>query len=312
MIEVAIMIEGQNGLNWKRWQCLADAVEACGYVGLYRSDHYTNANPPDLDSLECWISLTWLASHTSRIEFGPLVSPISFRHPTHTARMAAAIDDLSGGRLTLGVGAGWQTREHSNYGWDLLPAIERFARLEEGLEVISQLLNSDNPVNFTGRYFHINEGILLPRPSRPTGPPLLVGGNGKHRTLPLVARYAQEWNALFIPPLEFASLNKQLDEYIKIQGRQPQDIRRSLMTGCVFGKDPEEIEMKLNQRWHGQRTISELRQRGMIIGTAEEIVEQCQQLAEVGVQRVMLQWLDLDDIVGLEAMAKGILDKLAH
>jgi alkanesulfonate monooxygenase SsuD/methylene tetrahydromethanopterin reductase-like flavin-dependent oxidoreductase (luciferase family) len=127
--------------------------------------------------------------------------------------MAAAIDDLSGGRLTLGVGAGWQAREHSNYGWDLLPTIERFVRLEEGLEVISQLLKSDNPVNFTGRYFNITDGILLPRPSRPIGPPLLVGGNGKHRTLPLVARYAQEWNALFIPPLEFVSLNKQLDEY---------------------------------------------------------------------------------------------------
>jgi F420-dependent oxidoreductase-like protein len=312
MIEVAIMVEGQNGLNWKRWQRLAGVVEAYGYIGLYRSDHYTNANPPDLDSLECWTSLTWLASHTRRIEFGPLVSPVSFRNPTHTARMAAAVDDLSGGRLTLGVGAGWQEREHSNYGWDLLPMSERFVRLDEGLEVITQLLKSENPVNFAGRYFQIKEGILLPRPARSGGPPLLVGGNGKNRTLPLVAKYAQEWNALFIPPAEFAILNKQLDEYIKKQGRQPHDIRRSLMTGCVFGMDPEEVEMKINLRWHGQRKLAELRQRGMVVGTADEIVEQCQRLADVGVQRVMLQWLDLDDIGGLEAMAEGILDRLAH
>jgi alkanesulfonate monooxygenase SsuD/methylene tetrahydromethanopterin reductase-like flavin-dependent oxidoreductase (luciferase family) len=88
VIEIAIMIEGQNGLNWPRWQRIATAVEESGFVGLYRSDHYTNANPPDQDSLELWTSLTWLASHTHRIKFGPLVTPVSFRHPTMTARMA--------------------------------------------------------------------------------------------------------------------------------------------------------------------------------------------------------------------------------
>ncbi len=120
MLEIAIMIEGQNGLNWERWQRLAIAVEALGFAGLFRSDHYTNANPPDMDSLELWVSLTWLASHTQRIQFGPLVTPVSFRNPSMTARMAAAVDDLSQGRLVLGVGAGWQEREHTNYGWELL------------------------------------------------------------------------------------------------------------------------------------------------------------------------------------------------
>lgn len=311
MFEVAIMIEGQNGLNWKRWKRIAAVVEASGYKGLYRSDHYTNANPPDLDSLECWVSLTWLATHTKRIEFGPLVTPISFRHPTHTARMAAAVDDLSGGRLTLGIGAGWQEREHVNYGWNLLELKERFSRLEEGLEVITRMLKSDNPVNFTGNYYQINEGILLPRPMRVGGPPILVGGNGVKRTLPLVARFAQEWNTIMIPPAEIARLNAQLDEYIKIQGRQPQHVRRSLMTGCVFGEDQYDVDKKISLRTHSHRTASELRQRGLIVGTAEEIVEQCQQLARVGVQRVMLQWLDLDDTMGLETMADGILDKLS-
>jgi len=312
MIEIAIMIEGQNGLNWKRWQTIAATVEGSGYKGLYRSDHYTNANPPDLDSLECWVSLTWLATHTKRIEFGPLVTPVSFRHPTHTTRMAAAVDDLSDGRLTLGIGAGWQEREHINYGWNLLELKERFSRLEEGLEVITQLLKSDRPVNFTGDYFHVNDGILLPRPIRVGGPPILIGGNGIKRTLPLVARFAQEWNALQIPPAEFARLNAQLDEYINIQGRRSKEIRRSLMTGCVFGVDQHDVDRKIDHRTHGQRTADELRQRGVIVGTAEEIVEQCQQLANVGVQRVMLQWLDLDDISGLETMADGILDKLSE
>jgi F420-dependent oxidoreductase-like protein len=311
MIEVAIMVEGQNGLNWKRWQRIASAVEACGYTALYRSDHYTNANPPDLDSLECWVSLTWLASHIQRIEFGPLVSPISFRHPSQIARMAAAVDDLSGGRFTLGIGAGWQEREHTNYGLDLLPIKERFNRLEEGLEVINRLLKSECSIDFSGHYYHLNEGILLPRPLRLGGPPILIGGNGKNRTLPLVARFAQEWNALYIPPDEFSILNTQLDDYIIQAGRQPHEVRRSLMTGCVFGLDQEEVEAKVNRRTKGQRTPAELRQRGLIVGTADEIVDQCQELASRGVQRVMLQWLDLDDIAGLEGMADGILDRLS-
>ena len=159
---------------------------------------------------------------------------------------------------------------------------------------------------------NINEGILLPRPLRPGGPPLLIGGNGKTRTLPLVARFAQEWNALFIPPDEFSRLNTKLNEYIVHAGRRPDEIRRSLMTGCVFGLDPKEVEAKVNRRTKGQRTPSELRQRGLIVGTADEIVDQCRKLAEVGVQRVMLQWLDLDDITGLEAMADGILDRLSE
>ncbi len=310
-IEVAIMIEGQNGLNWKRWQRIIEVVEACGYIGLYRSDHYTNASPPDQDSLECWVSLAWLASHTQGLEFGPLVSPISFRHPTHTARMAAAVDDLSGGRLTLGIGAGWQEREHTNYGWDLLPVKERMDRLEEGLEVITRLLSSDQPVEYIGTYFHIHDGILLPHPARPGGPPILVGGNGIRRTLQLVAYFAQEWNSNFIPPEEFTRLNVKLNEYINLAGRKPQDIRRSLMTSCVFGANHEEVERKVSLRTRGKRSIADMRKRGAIVGTAEEIVEQCQQLARVGVQRVMLQWLDLDDSAGLETMAKGILNKLS-
>src|SRR5512144_1294310 len=104
MLDVAIMIEGQNGLNWPRWQRLVEAVEGLGFAGLFRSDHFTNSREPDLDSLEAFTSLAWLASHTRRIQFGTLVAPFSFRHPVHVARQASAIDDLSQGRLVLGVG----------------------------------------------------------------------------------------------------------------------------------------------------------------------------------------------------------------
>src|SRR5512142_3352981 len=141
MLQVAVMIEGQNGLNWERWKRIVPAVEDLGFAGLYRSDHFTNSNPPDMDSLELWVSLTWLADHTRRIEFGPLVSPVSFRHPALTARMARDVDSLSGGRLTLGLGAGWQEREHTNYGFDLLDLKSRFRRFEEGAQIITRLLH---------------------------------------------------------------------------------------------------------------------------------------------------------------------------
>ncbi len=190
-MDIAIMIEGQNGLNWPRWQRIARAVEDLGFAGLYRSDHFTNSSPPDLDALELWTSLTWLASHTSRIAFGPLVSPVSFRDPRMTARIARDVDDLSGGRLTLGLGAGWQEREHTNFGYDLLEMRGRFARFEEGLQVVTRLLRSDEPVTFDGTYYHLHEAVLLPRPARPGGPPILIGGTGAQRTLPLVARYGE-------------------------------------------------------------------------------------------------------------------------
>jgi F420-dependent oxidoreductase-like protein len=303
-MEVAIMIEGQDGLTWPRWQRLAAAVEDLGFAGLYRSDHYTNANPPDKESLELWVSLTWLAGHTRRIEFGPLVSPVSFRQPTMTARMAGAVDDLSGGRLTLGLGAGWQEREHRNYGWSLLDVPERFARFEEGLRIIEHLLHNDAPLDFEGVYYQLHEAILLPRPVRPGGPPILIGGNGPRRTLPLVARYADEWNGVYINPARYAELNETLDGLLVAAGREPGSVRRSLMAGCVFGRDTAEVERKLAGR---NRTAAEMHERGVAAGTGEEIAAQLDAWAAAGVQRIMLQWLELDDLDGLEDLAAAVL-----
>jgi len=306
-MQISLMIEGQNGLNWPRWQRIVQTVEQLGFYGLYRSDHYTNAEPPDLDSLELWISLTWMASHTQRIKFGPLVSPVSFRHPTMTARMASAVDDLSGGRLVLGLGAGWQEREHHNYGWDLLDIDDRFARFAEGLEVISLLPYSDIPVEYVGRFYRLDNAILLPRPQRRGGPPILIGGNGEKRTLPLVARLADEWNAVYVTTAEFARLNVRLDELLQAEGREQGEVRRSLMTGCVFGRDQAEINRKVAERTKNKRSAAQLRDHGVIVGTGADIREQVAELAEAGVEQVMLQWLDLDDINGVESLAEQTL-----
>ncbi len=304
MLEIAIMIEGQNGLNWPRWQALVRLVEELGFAGLYRSDHFTNARAPDMDSLELWVSLTWLAANTSRIEFGPLVTPFSFRHPALTARMAAAVDDLSGGRLTLGLGAGWQEREHHMFGFELLDMQGRFQRFQEGMECVTRLLRSREPVSFGGRFYRLDAAQVLPAPGRPGGPRILVGGNGPHRTLPLVARYADEWNANFIGPQDFEKANRELDRLLAEAGRPASSVRRSLMTSCVFAKDQHGLDQKLAGRG---RTKEELRGRGMIAGAGKEIVPQLQELSDAGVQRVMLQWLDLNDLEGLRELATVVL-----
>ncbi|HBY92682.1 MAG: TIGR03560 family F420-dependent LLM class oxidoreductase [Ardenticatenaceae bacterium] len=302
MIEVAIMLEGQNGLNWPRWERLARAVEDLGFVGLYRSDHFTNPEPPDRDALDLWLSLTWLASHTRRIEFGSLVTPVSFRHPVHTARMGLQVDNLSGGRLTLGMGAGWQAREHTLFGFDLLDLPQRFERFHEGLEVITRLLRSNQLVSFQGKFYRLHDAVLLPRPQRPGRPPILVGGNGRTRTLPLAAAYADEWNGTFLTPARFSELSARLDRLLEERGRRPGDVRRSMMTNVVFGRDEAELLRNLQGR-----PAAELRAQGRIVGTPSRVVEQLGTLAEAGVQRVMLQWLDLDDLDRLEAMATSVL-----
>ncbi|NWG18436.1 MAG: TIGR03560 family F420-dependent LLM class oxidoreductase [Chloroflexi bacterium] len=302
MVQLGLMIEGQDGLNWPRWQRLLKTAEDFGYRFLFRSDHFTNASAPDKDSLELWVSLVYAADHTRRIEFGPLVTPITFRHPAITARMAAAVDDLSGGRLVLGMGAGWQEREHYTFGVPFYDFPTRYARLTEGLEVVTRLLTSDIPVTFQGQYYTLDEAMLLPRPQRPGGPPILIGGNGPERTLPLVARYATEWNAVFIRLETYRERSRQLDDLLDQQGRAPHSVKRSLMTQLVYGRDDADVRRKL-----GTRDADETIARGLIVGTTGAVIEQLGRFAEAGVERFMLQWLDQDNIADLERFARDVL-----
>jgi F420-dependent oxidoreductase-like protein len=304
MLEIAIMVEGQSGLTWPRWQALACAVEELGFAGLYRSDHIANAQLPDQDSLEAWTSLTWLADHTQRIEFGTLVSPLTYRDPVNLARMATAVDDLSNGRLTLGVGAGWSHREHELFGFDLLAPHDRLDRLEEGLEVITRLLRSDERVSFEGRFFQLREALMLPRPRRPGGARLLVAGRGRKRSLPLAARFADEWNAMFVAPATLADMNAQLDELLEAHGRRPADLRRTVMQAVEVGRSEADLRRKL-----AERAWAFWRAPGLIAGTPTQMVEQLGAFEDAGAQRIMLQWLDLDDLAGLELLARAVLPK---
>lgn len=304
MAQIGIMIEGQHDLNWARWKRLLQAAEDFGYQCVFRSDHFTNANPPDYDSLELWVSLTYAATHTKKIEFGPLVTPVTFRHPSITVRMAAQVDDLSGGRLVLGMGAGWQEREHRLFGVPFYDVPTRFEMLADALEMTQQLLHSDTPVTFKGKHFSLDEAILLPRPERKGGPPILIGGRGPKRTLPLAAKYADEWNTGAMPLEQFKERNALLNQLLDERGRSRQSVKRSLMTQVVY--EPSDAE--LSARLAGKPSAAELiTDRGLIVGTGSAVVDQIGAWVEAGIERFMLQWMDFDNIDDLEKMARDVL-----
>src|SRR5689334_15012246 len=172
------------------------------------------------------------------------------------------------------------------------------------MEVVTRLLQSDEPVTFDGHYYQLHGGTLLPRPQRKGGPSILIGGAGEKRTLPAVVRYADEWNCVMLTPDVFAQKNSRLNELLAAAGRKPDAVRRSMMTNCVFGKDEIALNEKLAAR---KRSVDELHTRGVVAGSATQVKEQLHQLEAVGLQRIMLQWLDLDDLAGLEALAKAVL-----
>ncbi len=315
MADVSIMIEGQMGLTWRRWRRIVEVVEEGGFAGLFRSDHFTSPAPPDQESLETMVSLAYAADHTQRIHLGPMVAPVTFRDPVMLARQAVAINELAGGRLILGVGAGWQQREHEMFGYPLGDATTRLARLEEGLEVITGLVRSTEPVTFEGRFFRLREARLNhsfePQPRLR----ILVGGNGPKRTLPLAARYADVWNGLGLSPEEFRERNELLDELLRREGRKPADVRRTHMTSVTFARDSRELDALLERRRDAVgelsgRSLGEvfdaIRARHQVVGTADQIAQQIAEYEAAGAQEIVLQWFELDALERLSAFGEAV------
>ncbi len=312
-MRIGVMIEGQEGLTWDRWFRIADRVESLGLDSLWRSDHFFSLmSHPERPALECWTSLTALAQRTQRIGFGPLVSPMTFRHPALLARMAAAVDGLSAGRLVLGVGAGWNEAEHEAYGISLPPLKERFDRLEEGIAVIKALWTG-GPVDFDGHYYRLRGAAAYPRPVQQPAPPLLIGGDGEVRLLRIVAREADEWNSHAPGPDAYRYKRARLEEHCRAVGRNPDEIRRSWMGGALIGRDVAEVRDK--GRWHQsflaalanvapEAAPDELRRRSWIVGTPDEVGAQLEEFEALGVERVMFQWYNLDDLDGFKLLAE--------
>ena len=221
-LELNVMIEGQEGLTWERWQRLARAAEDGGFGGLYRSDHLTGLfGDPTRPSLETWASLPWVATATKRIRFGPIVSPLTFYQPALLAKQAAAIDQLSGGRFDLGIGAGWNEMEHRMFGIPFPPLRERMDRLECGARAIRQLWRG-TPVTLDQPYAPLVEAQSFPLP---TGVRLIVGGRGERRTMRVAAELADEWNVTRVTFDEYPRKLDVLAGHCRAVGRDPATIR---------------------------------------------------------------------------------------
>jgi alkanesulfonate monooxygenase SsuD/methylene tetrahydromethanopterin reductase-like flavin-dependent oxidoreductase (luciferase family) len=296
------MIEGQEGLNWERWRNICRDTDTLGFESLRRSDHLTSLmGAPERDCIECWISLALAAEWTKRIEFGPMVSPMTFRHPAILARMAAAVDVLSGGRVILGVGAGWNENEHREFGIPFLTQKERFDLLEAGIRTIRETWNKSNP-----------------KPVR-NPMPLLMGGKGQKRTLPMVAREAAEWNISRLDAAMYAEGRAILEASCREIGRDPRSIRHSVMTSYIIGRNKSELRERAAQvseivrdlKGKSPDEVIEDRRPWWFVGTPEEIAEKMRHFAGIGVDLFMLQHFLLDDSDALQLLASEVIPAVA-
>ena len=316
-MKFGLMIEGQEGLTWERWRRLARAAEDLGIDSLRRSDHFFSlAGQTRQPSLETWVALTVAALETKRVQIGPLVCSMTFRHPALLARMAAQVDVLSGGRLELGVGAGWNAAEHEAFGIRLPQVKERMDRLEEGILVIRALLEND-VASFDGEHYQLKDATCLPKPAQ-SPLPLLIGGTGERRTLRLVAEHAQHWNAVSINMRDYPKKIAALERHCADVGRDPKEIKRSRMAGFVIGRDREEQARHLERvapsvRYLAgldfDRALPAIREHGWVVGTPGEIVEQVQEMADAGIEEFMAQHHAQDDFATLELFASEVMER---
>jgi len=309
-MRVGIMIEGQEGLTWPRWKRLAQTVEDAGYESLFRSDHLTGLfGNSERASLDTWASLTWLASATTRLRFGPMVCPLTFYHPALLARRAAAVADLSGGRLELGIGAGWHEGEHAMYGIAFPGLKERLDRLECGARTIGALW-AGKKVTLEQPYYPLVQAESYPLPPRGRVP-LVIGGRGERRTLRIVAEHADEWNVTRVTFDEYVGKRAVLERHCAAVARDPNTIARSLMVPVIYGRTAAETEAR---RAKAKAIFPRIpddaaawRTAGFLYGAPDDIVRDLERWQSLGVHRVLLQMLDMDDLAAIEAIARDIL-----
>ena len=302
-MRVCLMVEGQESVSWEQWVALARACEDHGLDGLFRSDHYLSVvDRFALGSLDAWTTLAGLAAITSTLRLGTLVSPATFRHPTVLAKSVVTVDHISGGRVELGIGAGWHEPEHVRLGFPFPPTRERIDALAEQLEIVHRSWREE-PFSFDGEHFRLVDADPRPKPVQRPHPPLIVGGIARPRSAALAARWADEYNTVFATPDECRERRARVVEACEREGREP--IRFSLMTGVLIGADRDELHERA-------RRLAALRGDELpggdaaawiaalpdawIVGTPEEAVEQLRALADAGVERVMLQHLLHDDL----------------
>ena len=262
--------------TWDELLGSAEHAERTGWDGIYLSDHFmANGERSSKPRLEAWTTIAGVAACVDRVRLGVLVTGNTYRHPAVLAKMAATVDQISEGRLVLGLGAGWQENEHEAYGIELPPVPDRLARLDEACQVI-RMLHSQSRSNFEGRFYTLVDAPCEPKPFR-KHLPLLIGGAGEKVMLGIAARYADEWNCWGLPD-EIARKIKVLEQHCLEAGRDPASIARSAQALVLMSKDTAQLE-----RWHAESSRSP-----RIIGTPAEVAEIIGQYADIGLNEFVV------------------------
>ena len=308
------MIEGQEGVTWPQWRALAAACEEHGIPTLFRSDHYQNLDGqhPERGALDAWGTTNALAALTTRLRLGTLVSPASFRHPSVLAKLVVTADHVSGGRIDLGIGAGWHQREHDAYGFPFASTKTRMDVLEEQLRVLMGHWGSDR-FSFEGEHYVLSDLDAQPKPVQQPHPHLIMGGLAAPRSATLAARFADEYNTPFPSLEEVRSRRSQVAEACERAGRDP--IPLSAMIGTVIGSDRADLEDRA-------RRVAELTGRdgdallrdppnGWVVATVEQAAEQFAAYRDAGLHRVMCQTLVHDDLDAVALIGEVLAPALA-
>ncbi|HEY7918599.1 MAG TPA: LLM class F420-dependent oxidoreductase [Streptosporangiaceae bacterium] len=309
-MELRIFTEPQQGADYGRLLAVARASEQLGFDAFFRSDHYLNMG--DGDGLpgptDAWLTLAGLAVQTSRIRLGTLMSPVTFRYPGPLAISVAQVDEMSGGRVELGLGAGWFEAEHTAYGIPFPPTAERFDRLEEQLAIITGLW--ETPVgqrfSYAGKYYPVSDSPALPKPAARPRPPVLIGGRGLRRTPQLTARYADEYNVPFSTAEETGAAFGRIREACQVAGRDPDSLVYSAAHTVCCGRDEAELARRAEAiGWD----LATQRAEGLV-GTPDEIVDRIGTFAGLGATRIYLQVMDLHDLDHLELIAAEVMPQV--
>ncbi|MCP2335891.1 LLM class F420-dependent oxidoreductase [Actinomadura rupiterrae] len=308
-MRLRIFTEPQQGASYETLLAVAKAAEDLGFDAFFRSDHYLKmGDVPGLPGpSDAWITLAGLARETDRIRLGTLVTAATFRLPGPLAVAVAQVDQMSGGRVDLGIGTGWFEQEHTAYGIPFPSLGERFDRLEEQLEIITGLWRTPEGETFTfeGGHYTVKDSPALPKPTRPDGPPVIIGGVGAKRTPRLAARYADEFNVPFHQVADTAAAFTRVRAAVEAEGRtRPMAYSAAQVVCC--GRDDAEIRRRAEAIG---RDVDELRQNGLC-GTPAEIVEKIGTFDAIGAECLYLQVLDLNDLNHLELLAFEVLNKV--
>ncbi len=309
----ALMTEPQMGLSYADQLAIALHAEAAGFETFLRSDHYESfPGGSDGPTTDAWAVLAGLARETDRIRLGVLVSPVTFRHPGNLAKLASTVQEMSGGRLELGMGAGWHEDEHRRHGFEFPPIERRADLLEEQLAIVRGLLEGPDGWTFGGTAYRVDDARFRPKPSPMV--PIVVGGDGTPRGFRIAARWADEFNLSGAPPETAREKFARLDDACIATGRDPATLHRSVMAGVIVGRDAAAVDERLATVARAVGTADaadwlDARRERWVIGTPDEARAMVRRYADAGAERIVLQDFIPTDLAMIAEMGEMLVGR---